>query len=885
MQILTNTAKTFITDALVNNVNPVYEFVFANVQGQDHTLEIDPDEAIPSDDIVWQGNASKVSKISDDKVVFSLFLSSNLAAEFDYNYIALTADGVPLVISHVKQQSKVATSENQIGNNITRNFIIQHDSVAAALQIDIAAESWQFDWTDHILSLIDSREKLRPVVVSAEILGDTAFNGWVASLKISDWPLNAAYYFFNEQLANIRFYVQSQGFDESGNMQTVLREIHATEVLRLPYPNETARDETTIANDISIRFALSEPVFKQDIVYFNASSNFSAIDRNNRTEAFTAVSSMPVFNRSTRLYESVKPLAKWSMPGHHKVGAVCHLECVVAGYFPKDAKQAAAVRFSITGQASNITVSQIVNTMTISSWRDDQYPVIVFEADIDTTALTNGEIATARFEVLPNIGDQTSVFDTNDYTDNIDNEIRSRANLSVLIDHANTLEIMYSCVDSVTGDDATGIASVNLTDAENSPFATIAAAMIQARTNAVDTKTEIITYLRSGTHVGLGADAVKNMAHTQSWKHVTRHPDDDRSTVIYQDSTQHEQPDLFHLFDVTIQVTGILFDGLDTVASKRIWLDQLDWSGGSGGLPALYRIGCVFMTEINAQNTGGYLLRYFSNVASNHALVRGLVCNSSLTIHAQTLLGCDLIGGISMYTAGDHQRNFEEIFIAFNQLRGNSSGAAMLVIKSQDIDTGRLAVLQNCIEVTNSTSPLISLSADNDTGSFTGSIVSYNTFAGARANMYYNDTGTSFVLKDNLANYFNIFTEYNIKRDTFDAPVGDKNANRIGNWYVSYGVNNKANLIIQATSANDLSPSANSWMGDYLGDGSQVLLSNPFVDDKSSSDYGDSTGDGDYRLVQKSVVSVGENAAGLPFDLDGVDRLNDGTGSVGAFEK
>lgn len=149
-----NSGKNYITDNIKGNLpSHITRFILANVPHADPTVPVDMDETMPAvEQVVYNEAITRSSKISIDEVVFSQILMSNVG-DFDFNWIGLGADDNTLIaVAYVPLQFKRKYLDGQIGNSLTRNIVLKFANAADALDVHIAPETWQFDFTDLIHS-------------------------------------------------------------------------------------------------------------------------------------------------------------------------------------------------------------------------------------------------------------------------------------------------------------------------------------------------------------------------------------------------------------------------------------------------------------------------------------------------------------------------------------------------------------------------------------------------------------------------------------------------------------------------------------------------------------------------------------------------------------
>ena len=154
----------------------IVRFIFANVPGLNPSAAVDraaakpPMAQIVHTDQIPNGNAGYVNP---NQVVYSSQLASDLG-DWDFNWVGLETDeGVLFAVSYVPlQQKRRNIPPLQIGNNVTRNFLVVFDGAQALTGITIDASTWQHDFTVRLAG-IDERERLS----NRDIFGRACFFG------------------------------------------------------------------------------------------------------------------------------------------------------------------------------------------------------------------------------------------------------------------------------------------------------------------------------------------------------------------------------------------------------------------------------------------------------------------------------------------------------------------------------------------------------------------------------------------------------------------------------------------------------------------------------------------------------------------------------------
>lgn len=161
---------------LTNDKLEVVRFLFALVPGLDPAAPVDraapkppAGQIVHSETIPPEGQR----RINDAQVVYSVRMGSDIG-DWDFNWLGLeTAEGVLLAVSYVAtQQKRRNVLPLQLGNNLTRNFLLKFDGAQALTGLTIDASTWQHDFTVRLGS-IDERERLS----NRDIYGRAAFFG------------------------------------------------------------------------------------------------------------------------------------------------------------------------------------------------------------------------------------------------------------------------------------------------------------------------------------------------------------------------------------------------------------------------------------------------------------------------------------------------------------------------------------------------------------------------------------------------------------------------------------------------------------------------------------------------------------------------------------
>jgi hypothetical protein len=213
-----------------------------------------------------------------------------------------------------------------------------------------------------------------------------------------------------------------------------------------------------------------------------------------------------------------------------------------------------------------------------------------------------------------------------------------------------------------------------------------------------------------------------------------------------------------------------------------------------------------------------------------------------------------------------------------------------------------VANVQNIYEKTTvDASFAVRVYADGDTTQITNYVDAYNTVAGGRFNWMCNETTTNCTVKQGVRLYDVLdpmaSQGFNSKTDTTTATGVTPNAARICNWVDRWSVGSIGDAAL-GDATGDFGPTvsgapATGWMGEYWGLTGSATASNEgynksvsFTTNASAS--GTNVGGGNYKptggAASPAYGRVPSGLAGLPADITGAARRNDGTGCSGAYE-
>jgi hypothetical protein len=160
----------------------IVRFIFANVPGLDPALPVDRAAGKPpAGQIVYMHDIAidSAGYVNPNQVVYSAQLGSD-QGDWDFNWIGLETDeGILFAVATVALQEKRRNIPPlQIGNNLTRNFLVAFDGAQALTGITIDASTWQHDFTIRLAG-IDERERLS----NRDMFGRACFFGSALQLE------------------------------------------------------------------------------------------------------------------------------------------------------------------------------------------------------------------------------------------------------------------------------------------------------------------------------------------------------------------------------------------------------------------------------------------------------------------------------------------------------------------------------------------------------------------------------------------------------------------------------------------------------------------------------------------------------------------------------
>jgi len=175
--VLTFAGESLIASKMAAGaVLDIDRIVLANVPGQDPDTAVDRAEGLPDAAQIVHEYAIPAEFrgfVNPNQVVYSMLLTSDVGP-FEFNWLGLysSADNVVVAITHVPALTKTATAGAELGNNMTRNFLLEFSGAQELTGVTVEAATWQVDFTVRLKG-IDERERLS----NRDIYGRSLFFG------------------------------------------------------------------------------------------------------------------------------------------------------------------------------------------------------------------------------------------------------------------------------------------------------------------------------------------------------------------------------------------------------------------------------------------------------------------------------------------------------------------------------------------------------------------------------------------------------------------------------------------------------------------------------------------------------------------------------------
>lgn len=646
--------------------------------------------------------------------------------------------------------------------------------------------------------------------------------------------------------------VQSAGFDAVGQPTTVTRNLAMTGRIDEIYPNHG----TLTADQV----ALSETIYNTCVVPGLA---------NNSVEA------PPL------------PIGLWITKDRQRWGASVNCQLFVAHAQARNGRPAAAVKFIVSDVTGN-SAELIVSATTQKSYQSG-LSLDVYEGDVSTSALNQGEQITIDAVIYPWIG--------NAFRISTDADAYPSPNLSVLkglCDKDGTYGEIFAYVSS-TGNDGTGVTSTNSATAQATPFATIAAANIalKAANNTTFSRNNLsgcVCRLEVGDHEFDAPNPNGDDPADIAFIIEAANPANKATTGLTQPSgnNNNSQPLYIQIRSLTAKkgpnnVRIMQNDQASTYEPFIIWDDvTFDLNGNPAQASYNWDTGRNYFFECNGDDIGqssdfGSLLFPAAIGCTGDWLMIETIYNHAAN---RSVTDRQFGGPPPADQPTPKGRMFANSFFT-------SSNAGTMFRQTDAIDAFGLAIVNVIFETTraNFGNPVVSINADGNTEPVQNLIEQFVSLPGNdRRNGLYQDAGTAPIRKKGYMRGC-LFYNNNVKGDFFG-----ESAQHTGNQSEMHRVDHHYNCAITGSEGGQGPSRSFTFSGDILGLGN-VLGNDPpavvmdFADDQTSV-TGGGAGGGDYTpgpAYAGPIMPAGYAAYG--HDLFGTPVPDDGTAVAGAVQR
>lgn len=701
-------------------------------------------------------------------------------------------------------------------------------------------------------------------------------DGGFADVTVEGFTTGASYDFGlganNSPLAaKVVFTVVSEGFNAAGSLGTITRTIFGTSVRRKDYPDELqgstgaglTKSESTSGGNLTVRIALSDYVYDDDNTGAGKSGTAPVVsiaagfvtNSGGGAQTSAAATALPVTNSSTQGYP--KAFGQWAMVPYQRFTSTPTLR-----FTARHRHGIARVAFSLSDGTTTATAA--ATTETARQRSGSSLYATEFAAPVSMSALTQNIALTGNAVLYPTVGDADSVFDTSAVTANDDNRALGQCAYPFWCDKNNALTVTKYV--ATTGNNTTGDGS------QGNPWLTIGKALTDGTGNDIE--------VAAGTYNVLGSTVTPpaslgyfRVVRTATGASVTLELDADR---------YYKTPHLcYRGFTIHKTAQNAWMDG--ETGARYIWFDQCNATADASSVSVVHSLGgyqsaCSFQTDCTIANAESFgLNRNFGARIVNWYDGCVIVANEAVRdrTHAR-FVACSteqvgLMGRDIGSTTGPFQ---DPCFVEFNSMKKFSAADnAMLEFAALTSIANGLSLVGTACEVTGGPNQLLAISADTATTTTNHVLIVQCTLAGERANLGYNETGSTAYPQTLWRVEGNILENFNNKDDTF-APA---NGNRTGAQAVGSGVGFAGNFYEGAL-----------FPGEFLGLNSKTgttdggIIDPLYVDDQAYNRATNTpgTGGGDLHLQLTSTAIGLSRSLVIPYDQEGRERTaNDAAGA------
>lgn len=711
-------------------------------------------------------------------------------------------------------------------------------------------------------------------------------NGWVARAVLPDDGASA----FDP--TRIVLTVEDPGFNSDGSATVRQRTIRGGAVIRRQQPNQAQRLNNANAGSREVHFSLTEEVFAgSTIIGAQAEAGYYG--------AAAAGSIAGFANNSTLAYP--KPLFAWLNKQHERgTGTHFAVEAVAYHRFGRLGQMVACIEYETKDAQASPGSSGMVRASqpALSDMQTQGQRVEAWKGSIPLASLVQGDLCQVSATVKPWIGEAWSL-DTHGIAWPTP---QTQTKLRFVCDKGGGYGGAHVAVKAGA---AGGAVQASYALALTTPFPTLKAALEAvpawnlANKGHNDHSGATAWLMEGDGGVAVDHDIAANInaAHGLCWSEIRVDPATTAQVRVSVATLRVVSQMLNFRCPIVTSGSGALYSG-STAEHRMISTDgAMVTQGGSSDAFRQWGLSYHRNLTVAAWTSGGMGLSTQSTARHGLALLLGFVCTGltfDTVIRGHAIIGCDTrrmtVGEIDLGVLPGNDPS-DGMIIANNRMRDLRTAVSLANVQSY---AGRgLAIVQNLFErAVAAANSCLSLGDGGPTLTQDNILLAHNSVPGAdttgRVNwLYATDTASVGVQKHGCAR-FNLFSEVNIKSDTFTTT--STASGRTGNWRKRYSVGDAGNVSIRGDSDNPVNDAPSADGGNSLGEfwpaGSSPVSGNVgFVDDKSGTS---GAGGGDYRLSGAANDAYGRVPAGLAmlaFDQSGIARLNDGAGAAGAFER
>ena len=689
--------------------------------------------------------------------------------------------------------------------------------------------------------------------------------GWFVKLYVTGLNTNGTYALGwasdNKTGANgLTMAFNSTGYDDSGGAVIVPKTAFGTKQLRIA--GTPLNDETPYSGGIILKFGLSEWVYSGD-TNFSLTTTSGIYSQGGSN--LTSVSSMVVTNESSQIHPKV--VANWSWPGFQHITSSTVTQRVVA--YHQSANSGRPVRAIRFGATDGTNATYVWSTRPIiDSTIGGAIKVPEYVGVFDLSSFPQPNFIRFDFAAFPWVGDTNAVVDT--ATTGFSMPDPRPSGITNLIDSASAFKVTRAIV-ATNGNSATGVAANPTYWSTNSSppaFATIGAALqaIAATNNAQHgfnrlDAAEVL--LNEGDHGWMGASctiAAGPRCFVTIRPNTGAARENVRLTTAATDSRCTDDLDMYRISNVTFDTSsGTMF-----VRVGHLWLDQCAILNATASAFFQQSASAQLMWYITRSTVSNLTqgVRSFSIQRLAPAIVRGNTFNGT----TEQFQAFTFLGNHKTVAGSTQARVVTEIAgaatpVGWGQIIGYNRfdncrflGNILECGIASNIVVG-LAIVNNVFEQsTNNTASTAYYIASANTLNHTNLMFWNNTMVGTKLFYGYNDAGTAVAHRWLWSSYNNIFDDYNLKGDTF-SPT---NANRVGNWPVSWGTASAGNAALETAGVGAPGDFLPEFQGEHSwnpGQSATISTNYPvFLDRLAYDGVNVMPGGGDYKLRSNSPL-------------------------------